>query len=154
MKVGQSGVLDDSEIQEILTVGSPHWDDFVDAVTKVAEQNGIARAMLVTPRDNGTLEKLKDATSGMYLTPPKSVSDLRRFVTNQLPNAAGTTQALVGNLTSAFVVLGVRNQWSIEVTRTGGDAFEKYGVKVRVVGRYDVNVGRPKHLVALRGLTA
>ena len=140
------GIFSHEDVQEMSAVGSPTYDDVLDAVQLVEDQNGIARAYLITPNTKNTLSKIKDS-AGNYLVVPAGITELNRFITKQLTDA----QAVVGDFSQ--VLFGVRSDVSIEVSTEGGDAWTKDQVSIRIKWRGDAQLAQAAHLVRLVGIT-
>lgn len=127
---------------------------FSRAVQMIAEANGVARAVVLSPRDDGTLDRLTDAT-GQPLRPPASWSGIARLVTAKVPTnlthgtATNASVALVGDFSQA--VIGLRTNVTVEVDRLGS-GFQNLTVGVRAYLRADVAVIRPQHFVMIRGI--
>lgn len=139
------------------------YDHVLQGIRDVSVANGAANASIVHPRDQFNLDTSTDANN-QYLQPPAPYQQqlTRKLVSNQVPtdqDDSGTanndeSSAVVGNFASAYVLLGMRNQFRIEASREAGDAFERLGLKVRIWGRFDIAVGRPKHLTVVDELVA
>ena len=140
------GIFSQPDVQEISSVGSPTYDHILDAVELIENENGVPAAYLITPDTKNTLSKIKDS-AGNYLTVPKGVSELNRFVTRQLSNA----EACVGDFSQ--VMFGVRSDVTIEISTEGGDAWKKDQVEIKIRWRGDSQLAQAKHLVKLTGIT-
>ncbi|MCH7229600.1 phage major capsid protein [Glycomyces sp. L485] len=146
-----SGVLDDPDVNVVdLSGAAPtSFDEVVDAIQLVRDANGEPVVRIDSPRTAGQYAKLAD-TTGQPLQPPAEVAALRHLVSTQTPVDLGTgsdeSVSVVGNFGSAFVMLGIRSSFRVEVSPYAGDAFETFARKVRIVGRVDLAIGRPSHL--------
>ena len=140
------GIFSHPDVQEISGVGSPTYDDLIDAIQLVEDENGIPASYLITPDTKSTLNQIKDS-AGNYLILPSGVSELKRFVTRQLSNA----EACVGDFSQ--VMFGVRSDVTIEISTEGGDAWKKDQVEIKIRWRGDSQLAQAKHLVKLTGIS-
>lgn len=154
-RVGLLGTADGEEpiglfnavgVQEISSVGSPDYDDFLDAIQLVENVNGQPNAYVFSPAVKNTLAKLKDS-EGNYLAPPPDLGQLQRLVTKQLANS----QAALGDF--AQMLIGVLSQVRIEIAREGGDAWAKDQIEIKIRWRGDIQFARPSHLTKLTGIS-
>jgi HK97 family phage major capsid protein len=151
------GVRNTAGIQTVAGVGTPNYDDLLTAVELVRTANGEATAALLTPRDAGTLSRLKD-TQGQYLSPPPEVAALARLTTTQIPVTLGA-----GNESEIYVADWARLVWAVrtpivlEVSNAAGDssgsAFRAHQVWIKATVRCDFYLEQPKHVVVLTGVT-
>ena len=141
-----TGIFSHPDVQEIGSVGSPTFDHILDAVELIENENGSPAAYLITPDTKNTLSKIKDS-AGNYLTVPKGVSELSRFITRQLSNA----EACVGDFSQ--VLFGIRSDIAIEISTEGGDAWKKDQVEIKIRWRGDSQLAQAKHLVRLLGIS-
>jgi HK97 family phage major capsid protein len=139
------------------------YDEFSEAVQKVAEANGEASAVIMAPRTYYTLDRLKEATTNAPLKPPASYEDLEKFVTNQvgITDTKGTattcSKAFIGDFKN--VCYGMRKQLTIETSRSGGgssgnDAFAQMEVLIRAYLRCDLAILREDHFTRIEGIKA
>jgi HK97 family phage major capsid protein len=142
------GIFTHGDVQEIGSVGSPTYDDLLDAIQDIEDVNGSPTGYIITPDTKNTLSKLKEATTDGYLRAPQEVAELQRLVTTRLAN----TQALLGDFEQ--VIVGVRlDGMRVEVTTTGGDAFSEHKVLVKATWRGDVQFMHANHIVKLTGIS-
>jgi HK97 family phage major capsid protein len=157
-----TGVLDDPNVNitDMGTNGAAptDYDEIVDAVEDVWTANGEPNVRVEHPRTTAQYAKLKEATTNAPLMAPDVVRNLRLLRSTQVPvdqthgSANTATSMVVGNFTTAWVILGMRSNFRIETSREAGDAFENLGVKVRIWGRFDLVIGRPTHLARIEGI--
>lgn len=140
------GLFNATGVQEIGSVGTLEYDDFLDAIQLVEDQNGMPGAYISTPSAKNTLAKTKDS-QGNYLEPPPDLRALRRLVTKQLANS----QAALGDF--AQLLLGVLGGVRIEISRVGDEAWAKDQIEIKIRWRGDVQFARPAHLVKLTGIS-
>jgi HK97 family phage major capsid protein len=151
------GLRNTPNVQTLASIGSPDYDDLLQALELIQTANGAATAALLTPRDAGTLARLKD-TTGQYLAPPPAVAALPRLTTTQIPTTLGA-----GNESEIYVgdwrrlVWAVRTQIQLEVSQeaadSGGSAFSAHQVWIKATARCDFYVEQPRHFVVLTGVT-
>jgi HK97 family phage major capsid protein len=135
-----------------LTAVPANFDFLSEAIETVQNNNGEPGAVIYSARTSGKLDRLKDTTN-QPLQMPASVAELRRLVSNQVPNniGAGTneSEAYVGDFVQLLV--GMRTELQIEATRVGGStdggAFEQLEVWIRAYLRSDIQIAQPKHFV-------
>jgi HK97 family phage major capsid protein len=136
------------------------YSKFVTAVQNILEGNYAGQIEELTavyaPRTWGTIEGFKEATTNAPLAGPDSFKRLRKLVSTQLPITE--TQGSANNASTAYVgdfrrlLVGMRKGITIEVTRTGGDAWKRLGVEVRGYVRLDWAVTLPKHFTRIIGI--
>lgn len=153
-----TGVLDDPDVNVVDMAGAAptDYDEWIDAIQLVEDANGMPDVRIDAPRTAGQLAKLKETGTGAYLKAPDSVAALQYLKTTQTPVTLGGSNnqsaSVVGNFASAFVVIGMRTQFHIEVSNQAGDAFENLTRKVRIWGRADMAIGRPQHLSLIKAI--
>ena len=144
------GIFNHSDVQELGSVGSPTYDDFIDAIQLVEDVDGVPNAYMYSPDTRNTLEKAKDG-QGQYLAAPPVLAVLPPFVTRQL----ATTQAVLGDFEQ--IMVGVRRHIRVEITTSASDgtqsAFDRDQVWIKATWRGDVQLGHANHLVKLTGIT-
>ncbi len=154
------GIVNTAGIPEIVLGtgdGGPitSYKPFSEAVQRVAENNGTATAVILHPRDMGSIDRLTD-TTGQPLRAPESWSRLEKYITSTMPTnlTVGTSTnasvALVGDFSNVF--LGLRLPLSIQVSREADDVFHRGQILIRARLRADVAVARPGHLVKITGI--
>jgi len=138
-----------------------NYDPFSYAVQYVAEDNGLATAVIMAPRTAGNLDRLKEGTTLAPLAPPPSFQALQKFSTNQIPITQ--TQGSSSVASSAFVgdykniVLGMRKQLTIDVAASGVgsgsvDVFSSVEALIRGYLRIDVAVLRENFFTWIKGI--
>jgi HK97 family phage major capsid protein len=141
-------------VNSVAAGGAPTYGHFSQAVQKIAEGNGPSEglAAILSPRDWGTLDRLADST-GQPLVPPKSFQDLVKLPTTQVP----TNLDPGGNKSEAYVgyfpdmLIGVRLNIVLQVSREAGEAFQRYQVLIRAVARVDMALGHPAWFTMITG---
>lgn len=135
------------------------FDPFSEAAERIARVNGPTDglAAIYSPRTWGQLDRLKD-NEGRPLAPPRSFEQLRRLVTNQVPENLGDGEDETEIFVADFrqLLWGVRTGLRIEVSREAADsdssAFRHGQVWIRAYLRGDVALARPDHFVVLTGI--
>lgn len=154
------GLENTPSIGTATSVGSPTWDDFVDAQSTIRLANGEPNAAILSPRDLGTLGKLKGTANDHYIAPPSALSSISFLHTTNVPRNRGggsnESLAFVGDYSNLW--FGVRTSLKIEASRAAADstnsAFTNVQLWMRGYIRVDVAVVRPSHFVVLSGITA
>ncbi|MCK4413974.1 MAG: phage major capsid protein [Candidatus Eisenbacteria sp.] len=134
------------------------YDSFSQAMQTCMEANEEPNAIIMAPRTFGTLDRLKEATTGAPLGAPTSYAEIKKFTTNQVPT--DQTQGTSSVASCAFVgdfrqlLFGMRTSLLLEATRTGGtNTFAKMEVLIRGYLRADVAVLRPAAFTIINGIT-
>lgn len=149
------GILNWTGVQSIGTVGTvADYNELVDAWVKVLTANGTPNGYIVTPKLAGQLEQLVAGVDGQYLKAPASIAGLERFISSMLPTnlGVGTNEsvAFLGDFTQCL--FGVRQGMLLEVTNSGGTAFDNHQVLIKLTWRGDFAITNPTHLVKLTGI--
>ncbi len=137
------------------------YDELSGAIEDVADNNGLAGAIIMAPRSYFVLDRLKAATTNNRLEMPLSVQELKDkgkiFHTNQIGIA--DTQGTETDASKIFVgdfknlLYGIRKNLEIEFTKSGGtNTFAKCEALVRVRMRLDVAVLRENHFARIIGI--
>jgi HK97 family phage major capsid protein len=120
--------------------------------------NYTPNAVINAVRTGKTLAQLKTGLSGdkTPLVMPAEYAALTRLVSNQVPTnlGAGTNEALafVGDFRE--LLIGLRANISIEVSRDADTAFAKDQTMIRATWRGDVQVARATAFCLMSGITA
>ncbi|MFH9587918.1 phage major capsid protein [Streptomyces luteogriseus] len=153
-----TGILDDPDVNTVDMSGAAptDYDEWIDAIQLVEDANGMPDVRIDSPRTAAQLAKLKETNTGAYLKAPDVVTALRQLKTTQTPVTLGTggdeSVSVVGNFSTAYVVLGIRSQFRVEVSNQAGNSFDNLTRKVRIWGRADMAVGRPSHLSLIQAI--
>lgn len=132
------------------------YDNFLDAMGKVYEANGDPRTAIYAPRTWKELQKLKEAVSGKNLDPPPAFVALEKFVSNQISvtlaygSADDASEAWLGDFRTLLV--GVRTEMQLEVSRVSGDNLKKGLVSLRAYTRADFVPLQPAHICWIGGI--
>ena len=152
------GIQNFSGINTVASIGTPTFDDYIDAIYELRLDNHEANAVINSVRTAKTLAKLKTGLSGDVtpLVMPAEYAALTRLVTNQLPtNLGGGTNesiSIVGNF--EHLMIGLRANISIEVSREADDVFSKNQTLIRATFRGDVQLSQAAAFCLMSGITA
>jgi HK97 family phage major capsid protein len=136
------------------------YDDVSTGVQKIVEANGPsadALAVLLSPRDYGFADRLKDG-NGLPLEGPPSWQAMTKLATNQIPTnlGVGTNESEIYVGAFSELLVGIRTELTIEASRVAADttssAFSNLQVWVRAYLRGDVNVARAPFFSVLTGV--
>jgi HK97 family phage major capsid protein len=129
------------------------------AIQNIMQKNGEPDSIVMPPRTFGAIDRLVD-TLGQPIRPPASYSTLAPFVSNQLPinltkgSSSLSSEVMVGDFDSMLV--GMRTELNIEITRAGGDssgsAFRNLQVWVRAYLRADMVLAHPEWFAVIDGV--
>ncbi len=135
------------------------FSPFVQAAGLITAANGPADglSMIVSTRDDTTLNGLQD-TLHQPLRMPDVVARMKRGVTSKIPttltqgNSNKASFAIVADMSQ--VAIGVRQQFTLEISREAGDAFKKNQTWVRAILRADLALLQSKWITVVQGITA
>ncbi len=134
------------DIQKVPDVGAIAWDAVLDVIELAENENIEPTAYILPPAVKTYLARLKSGI-GEYDKSPAEVMALKRLVTTA---ATAGTLALGG---FGSMMMGLRQDAQLEVTREGGDAFEKHQLLVKVTARLDFALAWPRHIVLMSEIT-
>lgn len=103
---------------------------FVTARTGILSANaGPVSAIIMHPRDEGTLAGLTDST-GQPLMAPKAVSDVRMLTTTAIPTdgGAGSDESTIFLGNFAHLMIGMRSDIRVEVLKERFADYHQYGL--------------------------
>jgi HK97 family phage major capsid protein len=160
--------LDAASGVEVISMGAngaapTDYDEFSQAVQKVAENNGEAKAVIYAPRTFFTLDRLKEGTTNAPLRGPDSYENLKKLVTNQIPitdtkgSATTCSKAYVGDFSN--LLFAIRKDVTVDASKAGGgssgnDAFAQMEVLIRAFLRMDIAIIRENHFCKIEGIKA
>ena len=137
--------------------GLDNFKPFVLAAGMIADANGPSEglSLILSSRDDTALNGLQD---GMLqpMRSPEVVAKMKRLVTSKIPrtihwgSSDKASWAVVGALSQ--VILGMRQQFTLEISREAGDAFSKNQTWIRAILRMDVELTQPKWIVVVQGI--
>lgn len=129
----------------------------VDAVSVVRTANGEPNAAIYSSRTQTTVDKFADTTN-QPLRPPATVEELRKLVSNQIPNnlTVGTStdcsEAYVGDWSS--VLIGVRPNIGIRLRVLQERYADNLQIGLLAWLRADVALAHPEHMAVVTGIRA
>lgn len=143
------GIVNHPGVNTITSVGAVTYDDLLDAIQKVEEDNHEPRAFVISPAVKNTLGKLVvNSETNHYVSPlPPDVSELRRLVSTQIDDE----YCVLGDFSE--VLIGIRQDVEISISQEAGETFQRNQVAVRALLRGDVAIARPAALCVLSGIT-
>jgi HK97 family phage major capsid protein len=152
---GPLGIVNQPGVQVIAGVGAlDSYAPFSQAWGAVEGANYTPTALLAHPWLFATLDSLTADTDGQPLQPPRSWTTYKQLPTTQLDLTPGssteTTMAVLGDWTR--FLWAVRTDARVEVSRESGDAWAKYGVKVRIYFRGNCVAIHPQAFCVLTGV--
>jgi HK97 family phage major capsid protein len=147
-ELGFPGLVYTDGVNTIEGVGSPTYDDFLNAIQLVESDNGTPKTMIVDPTTKYSLATLKvNSEDNHYCNVPPDVAKLQRLTTTAMPSGYAT----VGDWTQMLV--GLRQEPRIEVSTVAGDAFKKHQVCLKITMRGDMALAHADHFCVLSGIT-
>lgn len=149
------GLLNLTGVQDIDKDGQKLlYGDLVDGWSKIITANGEPTAFIMSPRDAGELSQQILGTGGQYLVAPKLIENIKNLYTSSIPTNLGTesneSYAFAGDFSK--MLFAIRQGMQLEVTTTGGDAFKKHQVAVKITWRGDIGIEQPSHFVRMVGI--
>jgi len=154
-----TGIYNDSDCQELTSIGVPDHDDFIDAITAVREENHEPNAIVLHPTYWGIMAKTKTG-DGEYLSGqlPEDWKRIPKFGSTQIPKTLGEGAESIGFVGDfSKLLLGLRQAATIEASREASDssssAFKNVQVWVRCVLRADLCISYAKAFCIMKGLT-
>lgn len=152
------GVRQDPDVLTFNAGAIADWGDLADAVGRIRTQNEEPTVCVCHPRTASSMDRFQDSTF-QPLMKPDSVKSLTFLTTTSLPTdlGDGTNEApvVVGDFTQ--MVIGVRQNLEIEISRDGQDAngrgFQRNEILIRAILRADSALLRPKAFCWLSGVT-
>jgi HK97 family phage major capsid protein len=136
---GYTGILNDTGLNTV-TAAAIDYAAIGSAVQAVRAANGEPNGLVISADNLMGLELSRDTTN-QFIQPPSFYQDLNKF---SVGTDIGNDRVLLGDLsTIAFGVLS-ENGLQIEVSRDGGDSFERGMVLVRARINGDFALTNPK----------
>jgi len=136
-----------------------NYDAISSSVQSIRELNHEPNALIAAPRSIGVLDRLKDTTN-QPLRPPPSVEELRFYSSAQVPinltQGTSTTASEIYVADFQQLLIGMRTQLTVEVSRQAGDAtssaFSNLQLWVRAYLRADIQLADPKAFNVITGV--
>lgn len=138
-----------------------NYDELSNAIEDIANANGLAGAIIMSPRSFFAYDRLKAATTNNRLEKPESVQAIKDagklFHTNQIGitdtqgTASDASKVFVGDFKN--ILYGIRKNLEVEFAKSGGtDTFVKCEIRIRVRMRLDVGILRENHFTRIVGV--
>jgi HK97 family phage major capsid protein len=137
--------------------GLVDWSTFVKVAGQIAGANGPIEGLsyILASRDYTTVENLQDSLH-QPLRKPDVVAAMKGFTTSKIPTtltqgtAPNASFGVCGDMSQ--VILGIRQAFTLEVSREAGSAFQNNQTLIRAILRMDVSLQQPKWIVAIQGI--
>ena len=146
-----NGLTINSDIGTTSSVGAIAWEDIATGVVDVQGNNYAPNAYVASPTIAGDLAVLTSGdgvnSAKSWLGPPPNVEPLDQLVTTNCPDA----NIIIGQWDN--LVFGLRQEFMLEATTTGGDAFTKHQLLIKITFRGDVGVSQAGAFHRLDGIT-
>lgn len=142
-------------LEEAHNAALTNYAAFSSAYYKLQAANEEASALIMHPRSFGELDVLAAIADGQYLRPPASFENFKKLPSAQIPITLGggtDTLAIMGDFSQ--LVLGMRTNLHIEMSRDADDAFKKGQVQLRAYMRGDIGLARPAAFCKITGIAA
>lgn len=138
-----------------------NYDELSNAIEDVADNNGLAGAIIMAPRTFFAYDRLKAATTNNRLEMPLSVQEIKDagkvYHTNQIGitdtqgTATTASKVFVGDFKN--ILYGIRKNLEIEFTKSGGTGtFAQIEALIRARIRLDIAVLRENHFTRIVGV--
>jgi HK97 family phage major capsid protein len=152
---GPIGIVNQPNVQIIAGVGTlDRYGPFSEAWGAVETYNYTPTALLMHPWGFATLDALTAGTDGQPLQPPRTWSTYKQLPTTQFDLTPGSstvsTSAVLGDWKQ--FLWAVRTDARVEISREAGDAWAKYGVKIRIYFRGNCIAIHPQAFCVLTGI--
>jgi len=132
----------------ITSVGSPGWTDWLNAMKMLYAFNETPVSTIYSPATWYSLQSLLiNSEAEHYATAPKPVADLQHLVTTHCPDANSVT----GDFSQ--MLMGLRQDISVEVSTEAGDTFKKHQVAVKATLRGNFNRTRANAFITMTGIS-
>ncbi|WP_028645240.1 phage major capsid protein [Nocardioides sp. URHA0020] len=148
--VEPKGIKTDANVTKtsLATNGAtPTWDNLVDAVGRLRDQNEEPNAQIMADRTLRSLSKAKESGTGAYITPPTYLDGIDRLTTNQVPVnlTVGTSNDTSDVFTGSFDQLLIGLRTGLQITLLEERFMDSEGAYALVAWwRGDMAVARPK----------
>lgn len=133
---------------------TPTWDNLIDAVGRLRDNNEEPTAQIMADRTLRTLSKVKEASTNAYLAPPAYLAEVPRLTTNQVPvnltvgTSSDTSDVFTGDFRQVY--MGIRTQpLVLQLQERYADSGQ---IGLLVWFRGDVQVARGKALDVVTGV--
>lgn len=146
-----NGLLNYTGVESTDSIGAIEWEDLHAAAVEVRGRNFEPTGYICSPTIAGDLDLITsgDGTNAakMWLGPPPSLTQVPRYSSTNCPNA----NLFVGDWTQMAIAL--RTDATIEATTSGGNAFEKHQLLIKLTFRGDFGCLHSGAFHVLKGIT-
>lgn len=143
------GLSNVAGIETIESVGSPTYDDVLNAVKLVRNGNFAPNGAIWSPTTDYSLSILRGVEDGQYLAPPAAYTQLQKFITAK----AGNTLAFVGQWNQLGWVFGGQGGNVRVELGTINDSFKRDCIYMRLVISVDTICLNPAAFCMLSGIS-
>ena len=144
-----SGIMEDSEINIVDATEGAGYDDFIKAIGKIKNANGIPKVVGINSNTEEILSMLK-TTDGQYLLPPKAYEKVEQIVSNQLAyDETNGNDALVFD--PASMIIGIQNNITIKIIEDS-ECLKNGLVGFQIYSMIDCKTVMPKHICRIKGI--
>lgn len=148
------GVQTLAAVGDLQSIGTGGYSPFSEAAGKLWAQNFTPTGLLYNGKTAWKVDDLKDMEN-RPLQPNPSFNSYPKFVTNQLPEVANVSTAILADWSHYLIAMrtnGVRIDFSKDATVNNIPAFQNLAVQVRCWARLDGMPVRPNAFVLLPGI--
>lgn len=144
-----SGILKDVNINTINATESSGYDDFIKAIGKVRQANGVPTTYAINADTEELLSLLKTA-NGEYINEPQAMAKLQRIVSNQLNHDVSLgSDALVFD--KKALLIGIQNNIQIKIIQDA-ECLKKGLIGFQIFSMLDCKTVMPKHVCLIKGI--
>lgn len=143
------GILNDEAIHTITATAGAGYDDFIKAIGKVKQSNGVPSVYGINSHTDELLSLLK-TSDGQYLEAPKAIKDMKQIISNELQHEDGGNDALVFDPNA--IMIGIQSGIKIEMFTNTDYCIEHGAVGFKVCTMLDAVTVQPKHICKITGI--
>lgn len=138
-----SGIMNDAQIGSIEHTGENIYDTIVKGIGKIKRANGEPTILGVNAATEELMSLMKDST-GLYLMPPKAVTNLNQIVSNQLKyDEMNGSDSLIFDPTA--LIIGIQNNIQIRIIEDT-ECLKKGLVGFQIYSMLDCKAVTPKNI--------
>jgi HK97 family phage major capsid protein len=147
-----------TDLQQIAVNGTlADYNNFISAMALVMGENVEPDAYITNSRVWASLSTLLAQSDGHYMNMPPALAKLKQLVSSRIPFNGGVGSNESSVFLGAFqqnAVLGLRQDISVEISQSAGEAFERNQTIIRAVTRFDFGLLHPEQVVKISGIIA
>lgn len=142
------GIYNDADVTQT-GVSADAWDDIADSIYRIETNNHTPNAVILSPRSNNIIRKLKDG-EGLYLKKPEWSPPL--LPTKQILDTYGdgSNESIIITGDYRNVIIGLRDSLTIEILKEA--KAQRYQIVMMGALRLDVAVLRPAAFDVITGI--